>query len=372
MVVFGRGDPDAIGADRIGTDCIGATPLGGGARTRYLCGTGVRPGHPRSAVHDRRCRLAMHDRTTMTDDIHDGIPFNLSFALPPGRVEEVVPGVRRVLCNNPGPFTFKGTVSYIIGRGRVAIVDPGPDDRWHVGTLLDAVRGETVDAILVTHTHCDHSPAAARIKAATGATVFGAGPHRPARPLHVGELDPLDSHGDIAFRPDHALADGEVVSGPGWAIEAVATPGHTANHLAYALRGTPVLLSGDHVMGWSTSVVAPPDGAMGDYMGSLLKLRSRDESLYLPAHGGAIRDAHAFVGCYIAHRRGREAAILRRLSDGARDIASLVRAIYVGLDPRLVGAANLSVLAHLEDLVARGLVATEGPPSIAGVYRRAG
>jgi len=253
----------------------------------------------------------------------------------------------------------------------VAIVDPGPDDERHASALLDAVRGETVSHIFVTHTHRDHSPNVPRIKAATGAKTFAEGPHRAARPLHIGEHNPLDSSGDQAFRPDVALADGEVVSGRGWSIEAVATPGHTANHMAYALRGTQVLFSGDHVMGWSTSVVAPPDGAMSDYMNSLHKIGARAENLYLPGHGGAIRDAQRFVRFYIEHRHGREASILHRLGKGAADIPTLVRAIYIGLDPRLIGAAGLSVLAHLEDLVTRGLVATEGPPSIAGAYRLA-
>jgi glyoxylase-like metal-dependent hydrolase (beta-lactamase superfamily II) len=302
----------------------------------------------------------------------DDIPFDKSLDLAPGTVEEVTPLVRRVLCDNPGPFTFKGTMSYIVGRGEVAIIDPGPDDERHAAVLLDAVRGETVTHILVTHTHRDHSPNVPRIKAATGARTFGEGPHRAARPLHIGEHRVLDSSGDRDFRPDHALADGEVISGRGWALEAIATPGHAANHMAYALRGTEMLFPGDHVMAWATSVVAPPDGAMSDYMRSLYKLGARAESVYLPGHGGAIRDAQRFVRYYIEHRRAREASILHRLGKGAADIATLVRAIYIGLDPRLVGAAGLSVLAHLEDLVARGLVATEGAPSISGTYRLAG
>jgi len=165
--------------------------------------------------------------------------------------------------------------------------------------------------------------------------------------------------------------DGEVVR-RGWALEAIATPGHTANHMAYALKGTDILFSGDHVMAWATSVVAPPDGAMNDYMNSLYKLGAREESVYFPGHGGAIHDARRFVRYYIEHRRGREASILHRLAKSAADIPTLVRAIYIGLDPRLIGAAGLSVLAHLEDLVARGLVATDGAPSISGNYRLAG
>lgn len=302
----------------------------------------------------------------------DDIPFDRSFDLPPGKVEEVRPGVRRLLCNNPGPFTYTGTVSYIVGRGRVAIIDPGPLNEAHIEALLDAVRGEVVSHIFVTHTHRDHSPAAARIKAETGASTFGEGPHRAARPLNIGEAPRLDASGDREFRPDTTLADGDVVVGDGWAIEAVATPGHTANHMAFALRGSGVLFSGDHVMAWSTPVVAPPDGAMSDYMASLEKLMRRLETTYFPGHGGAVKNAPRFVEHYIRHRRSREQSILRRLARGAADISTLVRAIYIGLDPRLTKAAGLSVLAHLEDLVARGQVETDGPPSLDGVYRGRG
>ena len=302
----------------------------------------------------------------------DDIPFDKSFDLAPETVEEVAPGLRRVLCNNPGPFTFKGTLTYIAGRGDVAVIDPGPDDERHVAAILDAVRGETVTHILVTHTHRDHSPAAARLKAATGATVYAEGPHRLARALHVGETARLDAGGDQAFRPDVALADGEVVRGRGFTFEAVATPGHTANHMAYAYKEADLLLSGDHVMGWSTTIVAPPDGAMSDYMASLAKLARRPETVYCPGHGGVIRDAPRFVAHLIRHRHAREASILHRLDKGAADIATIVRAVYIGLDPRLAGAAGLSVLAHLEELVARGLVATDGPPAIGGTYRLPG
>ena len=301
----------------------------------------------------------------------DDIPFDRTFELAPGRAEEVVPGVRRLLANNPSPFTYKGTVSYIIGRGRVAIVDPGPDDAAHVAALLDAVRGETVTHIFVTHTHRDHSPAVPRVKAATGATVLAEGPHRAARPLNVGEAPRLEASNDTDFRPDRALADGEVVTGAGWTIEAVTTPGHTANHMAFAFKEANLLFSGDHVMAWSTPVVAPPDGSMSDYMASLDKLARRSEPIYLPGHGGAVRNAPRFVRHYIEHRKAREASVLRRLGKGAADIPTLVRAIYIGLDPRLTKAAGLSVLAHLEHLAARGLVKTDGPASIEGIYRLA-
>ena len=304
----------------------------------------------------------------MTDDL----TFDRSFDLAPGRVEEVVPGVRRIVADNPGPFTFKGTLTYILGRGKVAIIDPGPEDENHVRAVLDAVRGESVTHIFVTHTHRDHSPATPAIKAATGATVYAEGPHRASRPLNAGEAPRMEASNDTDFRPDHALADGDVVSGDGWSLEAVATPGHTANHMAFALKDSELMFSGDHVMGWSTTIVAPPDGAMADYMGSLNKLTGRKESVYLPGHGGAIREAPRFVAGLILHRKAREASILHRLAKGATDIATIVRAVYIGLDPRLVKAAGFSVLAHMEDLVARGAVATDGPPSINGVYRLAG
>jgi hydroxyacylglutathione hydrolase len=300
------------------------------------------------------------------------IPFDKRLDLKPGVVDEVAPQIRRILANNPGPFTFTGTLTYIIGRGNVAVIDPGPADDAHIGTVLDAVRGEIVTHIFVTHTHRDHSPAVPSIKRATGATVYAEGPHRAARPLHIGEHNPLDSSGDRDFRPDVALRDGEIVRGKGWTIEAVTTPGHTANHMSFAFKDQNALFAGDHVMGWATSIVAPPDGAMSDYMASLHKLTKRGEQVYYPGHGPAIADGPRFVDFYIEHRRAREHSILHRLAKGEVDIPTLVRAIYIGIDPRLTGAAGLSVLAHLEDLVARGVVKTEGAPAIDGTYFLAG
>src|SRR5579885_936965 len=270
----------------------------------------------------------------------DDVPFDKSFDLAPAMATEVAPGVRTLVANNPGPFTFKGTMSYIIGRGKVAILDPGPDDDAHIAALLAAVRGETVTHIFVTHTHRDHSPAVPKVKAATGATVLAQGPHRLARPLHIGETRPLDASADMDFAPDIALGDGDVVTGDGWTLEAITTPGHTANHMAFAFKERDLIFAGDHVMAWSTTIVAPPDGAMTDYMASLEKLG-----------------------------RGREASILHRLGKGAADIPTIVKAVYIGLDPRLAGAAGLSTLAHLEDLVARGRVSTDGEPAIDKVYR---
>ena len=303
--------------------------------------------------------------------MNDDIPFDKRFSLEPDQVQEVAPGVRAIVADNPSPFTFKGTISYIVGRGQVAIIDPGPDDVVHVAALLEAVRDETVTHIFVTHTHRDHSPAAAKIKDATGAKILAQGPHRPARPLHTGEIRRLDASVDLDFRPDITLADGEIVNGKGWTLQAVATPGHTANHMAYAFKEADLLFAGDHVMAWSTTIVAPPDGAMSDYMASLHKLAERSEPLYLSGHGAPVRDAPRYVQYLIRHRQAREASILHRLGKGAADIPTIVRAVYIGLDPRLVGAAALSVLAHLEELVARGAVVTEGPASIGGIYRLA-
>ncbi|WP_024576096.1 MULTISPECIES: MBL fold metallo-hydrolase [unclassified Afipia] len=300
---------------------------------------------------------------------NEDIPFNRDFPLAPGVVDEVVPGVRRVLCNNPSPFTFTGTVSYIVGRGNVAIIDPGPADEAHIQALLDAVRGETVTHIFLTHTHKDHSPGTPRLKAATGATVYAEGPHRASRPRHGSELAPTESGADYGFRPDVILKDGEIVTGEGWQLEAVATPGHTANHMAFAWTERKLMFVGDHVMGWSTSIVAPPDGSMVDYMASLERLTRRDEQLYFSGHGPEIPDAVRFVKFLIRHRKAREESILYRLAKGEADIPTIVRASYIGIDPRLMGAAGYSVLAHLEDLVARNVVATDGDPTIDGTYR---
>ncbi len=306
----------------------------------------------------------------MSDDNED-VPFNRDFPLKPGVVEEVVPGVRRVLCGNPSPFTFTGTVSYVVGRGNVAIIDPGPDNAAHAQALLDAVKGETVTHIVVTHTHNDHSPNTPRIKAATGAPVYAEGVHRASRPRYESEKHNPESGADRDFKPDVTVRDGDVIEGDGWRLEAVATPGHTANHMAFAWPERELMFIGDHVMGWSTSIVAPPDGSMVDYMESLERLTQRKEHLYFSGHGPEIPNAQKFVRFLIRHRKAREASILHRLGKGEADIPTIVRASYIGIDPRLMNAAGYSVLAHLEDLVARGVVATDGDPVIGGSYRMA-
>ena len=246
----------------------------------------------------------------------------------------VAPGVRRLVAPNPGPFTATGTNTYIVGSGRVGVIDPGPAIPAHVDALLAAVASETVTHIFLTHTHRDHSAATPAVRSATGAMIVSGGPHRPARPVAAGQTNPLDDASDSSHAPDRSLFDGDVIDGGGWCIETIATPGHTANHLAFALKGRDLTFSGDHVMGWSTTIVAPPDGAMGDYMASLDKLMIRPETRLLPGHGPPVENAHARIAELRRHRLMREAAILDRLGAGDSAIPDLVAAIYRDLDPK--------------------------------------
>lgn len=291
------------------------------------------------------------------------LDFDTDFVPAYGEAVEVAPGVRRLTVNNPGPFTFHGTNSFIVGRDTLAVIDPGPEDEAHFQALIEAIGGRPVSHVFVSHTHTDHSPLAARLSQATGAIVAAEGPHRAARPLRIGEINPLDASTDVGFVPDLVLGDDQLVEGDGWAIRAIHTPGHTANHAAFALEGTGILFSADHVMAWATSIVAPPDGAMSDYMASLERLLAREDRLFLPGHGGPVASPAAFMRGLRSHRRMRERAILERLRTGDRTIPEMVAAIYRDVDPRLFGAAGLSVLAHMEDLVARGVASAE--PDIA-------
>jgi glyoxylase-like metal-dependent hydrolase (beta-lactamase superfamily II) len=298
------------------------------------------------------------------------IPFHRDIAFDYGIADRVTPLIRRVVARNPSPFTFKGTGTYVVGHGKVAVIDPGPDLAAHVGALLDALRGETVTHIVVTHTHLDHSPAAAALKQATGAKTYGFGPHGSGRAEdRTGVGGVTEEGGDHAFHPDVALREGDAVAGPGWRLEAVHTPGHTSNHLCFALAEERALFSGDHVMGWSTSVIAPPDGDMAAYMRSLEKLLHRDDAVLWPTHGPPIPEPKAFVQAFIAHRHERRDAILARLAAGDETIPAVVDQVYVGLDPRLKGAAARSVLAHLVELVETARVTSEGPPTLAARYR---
>jgi len=293
--------------------------------------------------------------------------FKLDFDPSYGKAVEVFPGVARLTAPNPGPFTFHGTNSYIVGTGELAVIDPGPDSDEHLAALLRAIDGRPVTHILVSHTHRDHSPLAKRLSAETGAKTYAEGPHHAARPADAPS--PLESGADREFMPDIRLKDGDVLRGDGWGLSAVFTPGHAANHMAFALDGTGVLFPADHVMGWSTSIVAPPDGSMADYMRSLDKLIARGDTLLLPGHGGAITEPVEFMRGLKEHRLAREKAVLERLKAGDRTIAEMVAAIYRDTDPAMYPAASLSVLAHLEDLVDRGLVACDRAPSVGGIFR---
>ena len=296
------------------------------------------------------------------------LDFDTAFEPAYGEAVALAPGVARITVNNPSAFTFHGTNSYIVGTDTLAVIDPGPQDEDHLRALLKAIGGRPVSHILVSHTHIDHSPLTERLRRETGATVLAEGPHRAARPLRLGEINPLDASGDMDFSPDIALADGELVEGDGWALRAIHTPGHTVNHLVFALEGTGILFSADHVMAWSTSIVAPPDGAMAQYMASLEKLLERDDRVFLPGHGGPVTSPAAFMRGLRTHRKMRERAIVERLRTGDRTIPEMVAAIYRDTDPRLHGAAGLSVLAHLEDLVGKGVARVEGEPSLDGVF----
>ncbi|GLR60564.1 MBL fold metallo-hydrolase [Rhizobium indigoferae] len=299
----------------------------------------------------------------------DSPAFDLAFEPAYGQAVPVVAGVERVTVNNPGPFTFFGTNSYIVGSSSVAVIDPGPEDEAHFQTLMAALAGRAVTHIFVSHTHRDHSPLARRLQAATGAVTVGQGPHRPARPLREGEINPFAESSDLSFVPDIALSDGETLSGDGWSLRAVLTPGHTANHAAFALEGRDILFTGDHVMAWSTSIVAPPDGSMADYMTSLERLIAREDRQLLPGHGGPVMEPAGFLRALKAHRLRREQAVLARVQAGDTQIAEMVKVIYRDTDPKLHGAAALSVLAHIEDLLERGEIAADGPPSLAATYR---
>lgn len=302
------------------------------------------------------------------DEEKGRLTFDMEFSPAHGEAVPVAPKVQRITVNNPGPFTFHGTNSYIIGDRSVALIDPGPEDDAHFRALMAALKERELTHIAVSHTHRDHSPLARRLKAETGATIVAEGPHRAARPLHEGETNPFAESSDHEFMPDVMLKDGDRVEGDGWTLTALLTPGHAANHAAFALEGSGIVFSADHVMAWATSIVAPPDGAMADYMASLERLLARDDRIFLPGHGGPVKEPQAFMRGLRTHRRMRERAILERIRAGDRLIPDMVKAIYRDTDPRLHGAAALSVLAHIEDLVEKGQIATDGPARLAGTY----
>lgn len=273
----------------------------------------------------------------------------------PDVAQRLSPRVRRVLADNPSHFTFTGTQTYIVGSGDVAVIDPGPAEPGHIAGILRATEGERIVAILCTHTHRDHSPAARPLAEATGAAITG------CAPLAIPDDGPrADAAFDTGYAPGRVLTDGERLGGPDWTLEAVATPGHTSNHLCFALIEEDALFTGDHVMGWSTTVVSPPDGDMAAYMASLDKLQTRRDAIYYPAHGEPVTNPQQFVRGLGGHRKQRERQILKLVGEGVGVITDMVPRMYKGVDQRLYPAAGRSVLAHLMDLRDRGQVIERG------------
>ncbi|MGH7027175.1 MBL fold metallo-hydrolase [Brevundimonas sp.] len=303
------------------------------------------------------------------------IPYVRQFDFTYGHRDQVSPMIQRVIADNPGPFTFTGTGTYIVGRDMpgagVAVIDPGPEDEAHLHALLRAVKGRTVSHILVTHTHRDHAPLARPFaEAVGGAPILAARPHGPT--VHASDqMDAaaMDEDDDADFKADVIITDGQRIEGDGWTIEAMATPGHASNHMAFVLREENALFSGDHIMGWSTTVVAPPDGDMTAYMASLDRVLARGFSTIWPTHGPAITQVAPFLKAYRHHRLEREAQIMARLAAGDEAIAEMVPALYAAVDQRLWPAASLSVLAHLIALVDRGVVAASPQPVLEARYR---
>jgi glyoxylase-like metal-dependent hydrolase (beta-lactamase superfamily II) len=292
----------------------------------------------------------------------EALPLRTTMNFAYGEPRELAPGVQRIVANNPTPFTFKGTNTYLVGTGSLALIDPGPEDPNHLAAILKAAAGRPITHVLITHTHRDHTDGMPAVLAATGARTVGFGRRAPNR----GSKRTSPSGGEFVdrdFVPDIPLADGERLEGDGWAFSSLHTPGHAPDHLCFALEGTDILFSGDHVMGWNTSVVAPPEGNMGAYIRSLERLTELSYGVYFPGHGGQVQEPIRLVKAYLLHRRMREQAILECIRKGTDTARAIVPVVYKGLDPRLLNAASLSVLAHVEHLMDRGLVRCEPPLS---------
>lgn len=296
------------------------------------------------------------------------IPFRRELEFEYGQVDRVGPRIRRVIAENPSPFTLYGTGTYIIGTGSVAVVDPGPADPQHVQSILDATRNETISHILVTHTHMDHSPGCALLKRRIDAPTFAYGPHGAGK---LEEGVPVEEGGDMEFKPDRLVRHGDVIEGDDWSVECVYTPGHTSNHMCYQLREEKALFTGDHIMGWSTSIISPPDGDMRAYMASLELLLERDDAVYWPTHGPRIDTPRELVRAFIAHRYEREAQIKQCIGKGVHKIRDMVPMMYTGTPEFMYPAAARSVLAAVEYLVHKGEVASEGSISLDGSFRLA-
>ncbi|MGI9325702.1 MAG: MBL fold metallo-hydrolase [Pseudomonadales bacterium] len=295
------------------------------------------------------------------------IPYRRDMQFDYGVVDQVAPGIRRVIANNPSPFTFTGTGTYILGTNDVAVIDPGPADEAHIQALLDATTGENISHVLVTHTHMDHSPGCALLRRHSNAPSYAYGPHGAGK---LEEGVPVEEGGDMDFEPDEKVTDGQVINGGDWSVECVYTPGHTSNHVCYQLRESKALFTGDHVMGWSTSIISPPDGDMAAYMGSLEKLLQRDDAVYWPTHGPCIEDTKNHISAFIAHRQEREAQILACVDQGVGIITEMVPLMYAETPEFMYPAAARSVYAAIEYLVERGTLNCEGAPTLTSHYSR--
>ena len=294
------------------------------------------------------------------------IPFVKDIDFSVGKPDIVLPGVRRIIADNPGPFTFTGTGTYIIGTGDVAVIDPGPARDAHVDAIMTALDGERISHILITHTHSDHCGCARALADRSGAPIYGFGPH-PARP-GKSDAPALDEGADYSYKPDHVIADGDVIEGGDWKLETVHTPGHLSNHLCFAYDQEKALFTGDHMMGWATTVVAPPEGDMTDYMESLEILLQREDEIYFPTHGAPIKNPHRFVRAVRTHRLMRDGQVVDQIKNGRTTIKEIVPAMYADVDPRLHKAAALNVLAHLIRLVRIGTVTCDGEPGLRSTY----
>ncbi len=295
-----------------------------------------------------------------------GIPFVRDLQFKYGEVARVSPLIRRVIAENPGPFTYIGTGVYIVGNGEVAVIDPGPVIDAHFEAIKQAVKGETITHVFTTHTHLDHSPLAHPLAKWAGAKVYGL-----PDPSKAHDQVSLEEEGESGFTPDVLVKDGDIFKGPDWTLEAIFTPGHMSNHVCYALKEENSLFSGDHIMGWSTTVISPPDGNMRQYFASLDKIRARGFATLWPTHGPPVIDVAPFIDAYASHRRGREAAILERIRAGDTLIAEMVKVIYKDVDKRLHAPAAHSVLAHVIQLVEEGRVVADGPLDLSTHYRLA-